>query len=155
MVSNVWFYKYVHVRRYLKDIFLKSMWFTLTLGTLDIKFSCALYDCAENLYLCRKLACACLCRKCAGKFGIFNKLLPKCWYFLDCFWFCNKQVQVRRFLESFSIYSNSLLICLNNKYLESLLFMRIFLNLSLFMIVCENLYFQVFMKISKRMNPII
>ena len=120
MVSNVWFYKYVHVRRYLKDIFLKSMWFTLTLGTLDTKFLCALYDCAENLYLCRKLACACLCRKRAGKFGIFNKLLPKCWYFLDCFWFCNKQVQVRRFLESFSIYSNSLLICFNNKYLPEM-----------------------------------
>ena len=88
-----------------------SMSFTLTLGTLDTKFLCALHHCAKNLYLCRKRA---------GKFAIFNILFPKCWYFLHCFWFCNKQVHVRGFLENFSIYCNSLLICFNNKCLPEM-----------------------------------
>ena len=50
LIFYTWFYKCVYIRRYLEDIFLKSMWFIVTLGTLDAKFLFAVHLCAENLY---------------------------------------------------------------------------------------------------------
>ena len=40
--------------------------------------------------------------------------------FSTYFWFCNKQVHVRRFLESFSIDCNSLAISFSNRYLPEM-----------------------------------
>ena len=33
----------MYIRKYLEDIFLKSMWFIVTLGTLDAKFLFAVH----------------------------------------------------------------------------------------------------------------